>query len=182
MQEEYSYQERKKEHRSLSINNDGLQTESTKKGKTFIPFVNIQSIRLLSPMKGVFACMIKSRDGQKFVFANRSYISLGKFDFKNNEYKAFLETLHEKTKNYHQIQHQSGSSALYWFLIISLPVLAILLITMLYLKIQYPNRMRVPYSLFGLAFVFPLIVHYLKQGKSKSYKPDKLPVKFLPQL
>lgn len=160
----YQFRENKKEERSIELKETGLVYKSIKSGEHEIPYSEVKKINLFSPMKDVYVCRIITKGKPKIAFANRSFISFDHFDYKNNEHINFLNELHNRLAGYSGIEYSCGNSFLYYFMLISIPI--IFLVLTLAIVLAYRSSRNLPISPFiGLLIIVPLAVHYMKRGR-----------------
>lgn len=175
----YQYMENKKEERSIELKETGIIYTSTKTGEHTIPYSDIKKINLLCPMKDIYVCNIIAAGKPKIAIANRSFISFDHFEYRTDEYTRFIFSLHNRLKEYSSIEYSCGSSFLYYFMLITIPIIFIVLAAAVILA--YQSGRSLPFSPFiGLLIIVPLAVHYIKKGKKIIYVPENIPSKYLP--
>lgn len=176
---EYQFRENKKEERSLELKETGMIYNNNITGEIQVAYNNVKKISLFSPMKNVYSCKIISTGGKPILLANRSYKSFDNFDYKNVEYTLFLKELHNKLAGIPGIEFSGGSSILYYFFLLSIPLIFVLLLVAIMLALSKGSS--IPFSPFiGLLIVIPFAAYYMKKGKKIIYKPGNLPGKYIP--
>ena len=147
-----------------------------------IDFADIRQVNLRMEMSGIYSIRITPKSGNVITVPARHFEGLGRFEERYEAYTAFAHKLHQAVYARNPgVVFSGGSSIFYWlgwaFLVFGVLFGAIIAYALVVgFEGKAPPRM--------LYFIAPLLFlvggGFVKQGGTKRYPPDALPLKLLP--
>lgn len=181
----YSYRERVGDSVRMDVSDDGVRFRSTKAGSIDAPWRDVKRIGLISPVSGVYVCVIETSQGKVMRLANRSVAGPGEFRSQNSAFLDFVWKLHARAAKHRHVRFRAGNAGWYYFAVISLILLGVLLLSLAGLMVwaMATDRLRrlPPLWVAGtLAFVAPVLVHWARKNRARDYDPLAIPDDLLP--
>ncbi len=163
----------KKEVVSISLEDNSITLQSDRGKYTSINYDQIASINVFLFDESSYSCTISSKSKAKIKFLSHTFEGFGNIVEKTNEFKGFIIKLQEKTKPYFsQITFSQGSSLLFYIFLVLLIVFVSLTGFLAFAIISGHRHLQFFAYFAGCLIVTLKIIMHLRNGKSKTYRPE----------